>query len=104
WGMINCTRAALDGMIGRKSGAIVSLGSDAGRMGEFREGVYGACKAGVIALSKSLAREVGRYGIRLNVVCPGMTMPDTDEEIGGASQGGGEEDSSRGTPGVGARE
>lgn len=85
WGMINCTRAVLDGMIARKSGAIVSLGSDAGRMGEFREGVYAACKAGVIALSKSLAREVGRYGIRLNVVCPGMTMPESDEEIGGLS-------------------
>src|SRR5262249_55139494 len=85
WGMINCTRAGLDGMIARQSGAIVSLGSDAGRMGEFREAVYGACKAGIIALSKSLAREVGRHGIRLNVVCPGMTMPDSDEEIGGLS-------------------
>jgi 2-hydroxycyclohexanecarboxyl-CoA dehydrogenase len=85
WGMINCTRAVLDGMIARKSGAIVSMGSDAGRMGEFREGVYGACKAGVIALTKSLAREVGRHGIRLNVVCPGMTMPDSEEQIGGLS-------------------
>lgn len=82
WGMINCTRAVLDGMIARKRGAIVSLGSDAGRIGEFREGVYGACKAGVIALSKSIAREVGKHGIRLNVVCPGMTMPASDEEIG----------------------
>jgi 2-hydroxycyclohexanecarboxyl-CoA dehydrogenase len=81
WGMINCTRAVLDGMIARKGGAIVSLGSDAGRMGEFREAVYGACKAGVIALTKSLAREVGKFGIRLNVVCPGMTMPMSDDEI-----------------------
>jgi 2-hydroxycyclohexanecarboxyl-CoA dehydrogenase len=47
--------------------------------------VYGACKAGVIALSKSLAREVGRHGIRLNVVCPGMTIPASDEDIGGLS-------------------
>ena len=85
WGMINCTRAVLDGMIVRKAGAIVSMGSDAGRMGEFREGVYGACKAGVIALSKSIAREVGKFGIRLNVVCPGMTMPKSDEEIGALS-------------------
>jgi 2-hydroxycyclohexanecarboxyl-CoA dehydrogenase len=82
WGMINCTRAVLDGMIARKAGAIVSLGSDAGRMGEFREGVYGACKAGVMALSKSLAREVGRHGIRLNVVCPGMTIPASEEDFG----------------------
>jgi 2-hydroxycyclohexanecarboxyl-CoA dehydrogenase len=81
WGMINCTRAALDGMITRRSGAIVSLGSDAGRIGEFREGVYAACKAGIIALSKTLARENGRHGIRLNVVCPGMTMPESDDEI-----------------------
>ncbi len=85
WGMINCTRAVLDGMIARKSGAIVSLGSDAGRMGEFREAVYGACKAGVIALSKAVAREVGRHGIRLNVVCPGMTMPESEEDISGLS-------------------
>ncbi len=83
--MINCTRAVLDGMIARKGGAIVSMGSDAGRIGEFREGVYGACKAGVIALSKSIAREVGKFGVRLNVVCPGMTMPSGDEEIGGLS-------------------
>jgi 2-hydroxycyclohexanecarboxyl-CoA dehydrogenase len=71
----------LDGMIERRSGAIVSLGSDAGRVGQFGEAVYGACKAGIIALSKSLASEVGKYGIRLNVVCPGMTMPDDDSEI-----------------------
>lgn len=82
WGMINCTRTVLDGMVGRKAGAIVSMGSDAGRIGEFREGVYGACKAGVIALSKSIAREVGKFGIRLNVVCPGMTMPASDDDIG----------------------
>jgi 2-hydroxycyclohexanecarboxyl-CoA dehydrogenase len=81
WAAINCIRAVLDGMIERRSGAIVSLGSDAGRVGQFGEAVYGACKAGIIALSKSLASEVGKYGIRLNVVCPGMTMPDDDSEI-----------------------
>ena len=85
WGMINCTRAVLDGMIQRRSGAVVSIGSDAGRMGEFKEGVYAACKAGVIALSKSLAREYGRSGVRFNVVCPGMTMPSSDDEIGALS-------------------
>jgi 2-hydroxycyclohexanecarboxyl-CoA dehydrogenase len=103
WGMINCTRAVLDGMIARKGGAIVSLGSDAGRMGEFREAVYGACKAGVIALSKSLAREVGRHGIRLNVVCPGMTMPDSDEDIGGLSMWAQEQNRAFGTPDMRAR-
>ena len=103
WGMINCTRAVLDGMIARKGGAIVSMGSDAGRMGEFREGVYGACKAGVIALSKSIAREVGKYGIRLNVVCPGMTMPRTDEEIGELSMWQAQENRAWRTPEMQAR-
>jgi len=103
WGMINCTRAVLDGMIARKSGAIVSMGSDAGRMGEFREAVYGACKAGVIALTKSLAREVGRHGIRLNVVCPGMTMPSSEEEFGGLSMWAAEVNRAWGTPDMQAR-
>src|SRR3989475_6712749 len=102
WSMINCTRAVLDGMIARKGGAIVSMGSDAGRIGEFREGVYGACKAGVIALSKSIAREVGKFGVRLNVVCPGMTMPSGDEEIGGGQQGEGPGKQARGTGASGA--
>lgn len=82
WSMINCTRAVLDGMIARRYGSVVSIGSDAGRMGEYREGVYAACKAGVIALSKTLARENGRYGIRFNVVCPGAVIPEDDTEYG----------------------
>lgn len=85
WGMINCTRAVLDGMIARSGGVVVSIASDAGRIGEFREGVYGACKAGVIALSKTLARENGKHNIRLNVVCPGTTLPAPGEEIGATS-------------------
>lgn len=81
-GMINCTRAVLDQMVERKKGVVVSLGSDAGRMGEFREGVYAGCKAAVIALTKSLARELGKSGIRLNVVCPGLTIPDDKNAVG----------------------
>jgi 2-hydroxycyclohexanecarboxyl-CoA dehydrogenase len=81
WSMINCTRAVLDHMVQRKSGVIISIGSDAGRVGEFKEGIYSACKAGIIALTKSLARELGRNGIRLNVVCPGLTPPKA-EDIG----------------------
>ena len=103
WGMINCTRAVLDGMIARKGGAIVSMGSDAGRMGEFREAVYGACKAGVIALTKSLACEVGHHGIRLNVVCPGMTMPSSEEEFGDLSMWAAEVNRAWGTPEMQAR-
>jgi len=78
---LNCIKAVLPHMIEQKSGAIVSIGSDAGRVGEFREAVYSGCKAGVIALSKAVAREVGRFGIRLNVVCPGVVVP-SPEEIG----------------------
>jgi 2-hydroxycyclohexanecarboxyl-CoA dehydrogenase len=76
WGPVNCIRAVLPHMIERKYGAIVSIGSDAGRVGESLTGMYGACKGAIIALSKSVARELGRrYGIRLNVVCPGLTLP-----------------------------
>jgi 2-hydroxycyclohexanecarboxyl-CoA dehydrogenase len=74
WGFINCTRAVLDSMIERRYGRIVSIGSDAGRMGEWREAVYSGTKAGVIAMSKAIAREVGKHGITLNVVCPGLIV------------------------------
>ena len=72
WGFINCSRAVLDQMVEQRSGSVVSISSDAGRMGEWREAVYSGTKAGIIAMSKSLAREVGSKGIRFNVVCPGF--------------------------------
>ena len=81
WGAINCIHAVLPGMVERQKGSIVCLSSDAGRMGEYREAVYSACKAGVIALSKSIARETGRYGLRLNCVCPGLVVPPDEETI-----------------------
>jgi 2-hydroxycyclohexanecarboxyl-CoA dehydrogenase len=59
-------------MVEQRSGSVVSISSDAARMGEWRETVYSGTKAGVIAMSKSLAREVGSKGIRFNVVCPGF--------------------------------
>jgi len=81
WGAINCINAVLPPMIEAQSGSIVCISSDAGRMGEYREAVYSACKAGVIALSKSLARETGRHGLRLNTVCPGVVVPPEEESI-----------------------
>ncbi len=81
WGAINCIQAVLPGMVAQRGGSIVCVSSDAGRMGEYREAVYSACKAGVIALSKSIARETGRYGLRLNCVCPGLVVPPEDESI-----------------------
>lgn len=82
WGFINATRAVLDHMIERGYGRIVSIGSDAGRIGEWREAVYSGTKASVIAMSKAIAKEVGRHGITLNVVCPGFTpgQPETSGE------------------------
>lgn len=72
-GTIGFCRAVLDGMIERNSGRIVSIASDAGRVGSSGEAVYSATKGGVISFSKTLAREVARYGITVNTVCPGPT-------------------------------
>ena len=84
-GVLNCTKTALDLMIKQNSGAIVSISSDASRQGEPREAVYGGVKAAINAFMKSIARENGRYGIRCNVVCPGVTIPATSDEVGGNS-------------------
>lgn len=72
-GVLNITRPVLAGMAERKAGRIVSLASDAARGGSSGESVYAACKAGVIAFSKTIAREHARHGISVNVVCPGVT-------------------------------
>jgi 2-hydroxycyclohexanecarboxyl-CoA dehydrogenase len=72
-GPINCSRAVLDAMIERKSGRIVNIASDAGRVGSSGEAVYSATKGGVIAFTKTLAREAARHGITVNCVCPGPT-------------------------------
>lgn len=80
--VLNCTKAVLGPMMEQGKGAIVSIGSDAGRVGEFREAVYGGTKGAVIAFTKAVAREVGKYNIRLNVVCPGVTIPQSEEEYG----------------------
>ena len=72
-GPIIVTRALLDAMIERGSGAIVNIASDAGRVGSSGEAVYSAAKGGVIVFTKTLAREMARHGIRANCVCPGPT-------------------------------
>lgn len=84
-GVLNCTKTALDLMVPKNSGAIISISSDASRQGEPREAVYGGVKAAINAFMKTIARENGRYGIRCNVVCPGVTIPETTEEVGGSS-------------------
>jgi 2-hydroxycyclohexanecarboxyl-CoA dehydrogenase len=72
-GPIRVTRAFLDGMIAAGGGAIVNVASDAGRVGSTGETVYSGAKGGVIAFTKSLAREMARHKIRVNCVCPGPT-------------------------------
>ena len=72
-GALNMLHAVLPGMVERGAGRVVSVSSDAGRVGSSGEAVYAACKAGLIALSKTLAREHARHGLTFNVVCPGPT-------------------------------
>jgi 2-hydroxycyclohexanecarboxyl-CoA dehydrogenase len=85
-GTIRCTRAVLDSMIARSAGRIVNIGSDAGRVGSSGEVVYSATKGGVIAFAKGLAREVARYGITVNAVCPGPTDTPLLDQVAEASQ------------------
>lgn len=79
-GLLNCTHVVLKQML-ETGGAIVAIGSDASRQGEPREAVYGAMKAGINSFMKTVARENGRFGIRCNVVCPGVTVPDRAQAI-----------------------
>jgi 2-hydroxycyclohexanecarboxyl-CoA dehydrogenase len=72
-GPIRMTKAVLPGMVERQGGRVVNISSDAGRVGSTGEAVYSACKAGIIGFSKTVAREMARYGITVNAICPGPT-------------------------------
>lgn len=72
-GPIRLARAFLEPMIERRSGKIVNVASDAGRVGSSGETVYSGAKGGLISFSKSLAREMARFSINVNCVCPGPT-------------------------------
>lgn len=73
YGPINMHYAVLPGMVARRRGRVVNIASDAGRVGSSGESVYSACKGGIIAFTKTLAREHARHNIQLNTVCPGPT-------------------------------
>lgn len=81
-GVIHTCYAVLPHMVARRQGCVVNVSSDAARVGSFGEAIYAGAKAAVIAFSKTLAREHARDGIRVNVVCPGLTETPLLEEIG----------------------
>jgi 2-hydroxycyclohexanecarboxyl-CoA dehydrogenase len=70
-GVLAVTHAVLPGMQERRSGAIVNVASEAGRVGSQGSAVYSAAKAGVIGFTKAIAREAARYRVRVNAVAPG---------------------------------
>ena len=72
-GPMQLTKALLPAMMERGSGRIVNIASDAGRVGSLGETVYSGAKGGLIAFTKALAREVARYRVNVNCVCPGPT-------------------------------
>jgi 2-hydroxycyclohexanecarboxyl-CoA dehydrogenase len=72
-GALHMHHAVLPGMVERRRGRIVNIASDAARVGSSGEAVYAACKGGIVAFSKTIAREHSRHGINVNVVCPGPT-------------------------------
>jgi 2-hydroxycyclohexanecarboxyl-CoA dehydrogenase len=79
--VLNSCYAVLPHMVARKAGAVVSISSDAGRVGSMGEAVYAGTKAGIIAFSRTLAREHARDNIRFNIVCPGPTQTPLVEEM-----------------------
>jgi 2-hydroxycyclohexanecarboxyl-CoA dehydrogenase len=85
-GPIACTHAVLPLMIKQEYGKIVSIASDAGRVGSTGEAVYSAAKGGIIAFTKTIARETARHRINVNCVCPGPSdTPLFQKEFAGPS-------------------
>lgn len=87
---ITCTQAAVPVMKEQGRGSVVFISSDAA-FGQVRQAVYGATKAAQVALARTVAKEFGRDGIRSNVVCPGLVVPEGPEAIGAESLWTGEE-------------
>lgn len=87
-GPMRVTRAALGGMVQARWGRIVNIASDAGRVGSSLEAVYSGAKGGLIAFTKTVAREVARHGITANSICPGPTDTPLLASIVEAGEGG----------------
>jgi 2-hydroxycyclohexanecarboxyl-CoA dehydrogenase len=85
YGVLHTSRSVLPVMVEQGRGTIVNLASDTGRVGSSGEAVYSAAKGGVIAFTKSTAREMARHGINANCVCPGPTDTALFASMGGDS-------------------
>jgi 2-hydroxycyclohexanecarboxyl-CoA dehydrogenase len=85
-GTVRCCHVMVPGMVERRSGSVVCIASDAGRVGSSGEVVYSGTKGGVIAFAKGLAREVAASGVTVNVVCPGPTNTPLLDQVAQASQ------------------
>jgi 3-oxoacyl-[acyl-carrier protein] reductase len=81
FGPFYCSRAALPGMVQRGSGSIVMISSRLGQIGWPELAHYSAAKAGLLGLTKSMAREYGPQGVRVNAVAPGFTITDMTRDI-----------------------
>lgn len=80
FGPMLCLHAVLPGMVERKYGRVVCMASDSARIGQARLSYYAAAKGGVVALVKSVAQEVGRSGVTMNIVSPGATNTELRQE------------------------
>jgi len=84
FGAIAATQAALAPMVEARAGALVYVASEAA-FGQIRQAVYGSTKAAVVALARTTAREHGRHGVRANIVCPGLVVPESADAVGANS-------------------
>lgn len=85
YGPLHCCKTVLPVMVAQGHGKVVNIGSDAGRVGSSGEAVYSATKGGIIAFTKTLAREMARYQININCVCPGPADTPLFAELGAGS-------------------
>jgi 2-hydroxycyclohexanecarboxyl-CoA dehydrogenase len=87
YGVLNCSRAALPGMVERRRGRVITVISDAGRVGEPNLAVYSGAKAGAAGFSRALAKAAGRFGVTVNCVAlgsvrtPGVASAVEDEDL-----------------------
>jgi 2-hydroxycyclohexanecarboxyl-CoA dehydrogenase len=87
-GCLRLCHRVVPGMVAAERGRVVNIASDAARVGSSLEAVYSGAKGGVVAFSKTLAREVARYQVTVNAVCPGPTETPMLEQMAGGGDDG----------------